>query len=454
MYEKTRPSSATLVTERLTDALVDSVRRVPGVADAEARPVVMARMRRGSEEWTPGVLFVVRDFERQRMDLVVRERGPWPPSADDILLERSALQVAKARVGDSITVRTPGGDDRRVRIAGTLHAAGLAPAWMEHMVPAFVAWDSPLRGVARGESEQLRITVAEHPLDEGWIREVADSVKTMLERQGHAVSRVTVPPPGQHPHAGQMAAFLYLIGAFGALSLLLGSVLTASMVHALLTEQLKQVGIMKAIGASTRQVAGVYLAQVALLALGALAIGVPAGIALGRMYAGFSAGILNADVTHTAFPFGVVAAEIVAGLLVPLLVAMVPVLRASRITVREALGDDFGAQPFGTRRFERLARAPCAGFRGRSCSRCAARSCGAGGWYSRWRRSRSEARRSSRRSTWPRAGTMPCAATLPIAATTSPCSSPTPRRSRRSSACCAACRKWNAPSTGRARART
>ncbi len=353
MYGSTRPASATLVTQRVSDALVDSVRHVPGVADAESRPVVMSRIRVGDGEWVPGVVDVVRDFEHQRMDLLTHEDGAWPPAADDILLERSALAVARARVGDRITVRTPGGGDRTLRIAGTVHAAGLAPAWMEHMVPAFVGWDSPLRGVARGESEQIRIVVAEHGSEEGWIREVADSVKTLLERQGHPVAGITVPPPGRHPHADQMAAFLYLLGAFGILSFLLGAVLTASMVHALLVEQLRQVGIMKAIGASTRQVAGVYLAQVSLLAAAALALGLPAGIAIGRGYARFSAGILNADITHTPFPIAVVVAEALVGLLVPLLVALIPVLRASRITVREALGDDLGPHPFGTRRLER-----------------------------------------------------------------------------------------------------
>jgi len=359
MYERTLPSSATLTTTGVTDALVDSVRHVPGVADAEARPVVMARVRAGGGDWLPGVVYAVRDFDHQYLDLLLHEAGAWPPAAGDVLLERSALGFAHVKVGDRITLRAPGSEDISLRVAGTVHAAGLAPAWMEHMVPAFVAWDSPLRHSGEGESEQIRIVVAEHRLEEGWIRQVADSVAAMLVRRGHEVSRVSVPTPGKHPHADQMAAFLYLLGAFGLLSFLLGAVLTASMVHALLAEQVREVGILKAIGGTTRQVAGIYLTQVALLAGVALAVGIPAGIALGRAYARFSAGILNADIEHAPFPLGVLVAEVVVGLVVPLLVACIPVLRASRITVREALAGDAGTRAATTGQLERwLARVP------------------------------------------------------------------------------------------------
>ncbi len=353
LYAQSRPSAATLAVSGVEDSLLapllSTVRRVPGVADAESHPMAFARAGTGRGEWTPAVLFFVHDFDHQRMDVVTHEQGAWPPGPGDVLLERSALTVAHVQIGDSLTLRTAGGEDRRMRVAGTVHAAGLAPAWMEHMVPVFAVGTSPLRA---GAAEQVRFTVAQRGDDEGWIHLVADSVKASLERAGHPVARVTVPPPGKHPHADQMAAFLFLLGAFGLLSLVLGAVLTASMVHALLGEQVREIGIMKAIGASTRQVAGIALAQVAALALVSLAAGVPMGLALGRAYARFAAGILNADLTHTPFPYPVLAAELVAGLAIPLLVAMVPVLQASRITVREALAGG-GAQTFGARRLER-----------------------------------------------------------------------------------------------------
>jgi putative ABC transport system permease protein len=352
MYGNTHPASATVFTDSVDDALIDSVRSVPGVADAEARPVLLARARAGQDEWVPAILYVIRDFEHQRLDFFKRDDGAWPPGIGDVLLERSAVAVAKALRGANLTVRTAGGDEQVLNFAGTVHAAGLAPAWMEHVVYGFVPWNSKARGDGSAESAQIRFIVAQHPMDEGHIREVADRVKAMLEREHHEVSRVDVPIPGRHPHADQMDTFLYLLGSFGILSFLLSAVLVASMIHALLIEQLRQVGMMKAIGATTRQIAGIYLAQVAVLATMALAIGVPLAFFAGRAYARFSAGILNADVTRSPFPVGALVAIAVVGIVVPLAVALGPVLRASRITVHQALNDDLGPRPFGSRRLE------------------------------------------------------------------------------------------------------
>jgi putative ABC transport system permease protein len=60
---------------------------------------------------------------------------------------------------------------------------------------------------------------------------------------------------------------------------------------------------------------------------------------VGQAYARFAATILNARISDDSVPLWVFAIQIGVGLLVPLLVALGPVLRASRVTVREALID-------------------------------------------------------------------------------------------------------------------
>src|SRR5262249_16622345 len=138
MYERTQPSSATLSTDALDDHTVEDVRRLPGVSEAEARPQIAARVRVGPDEWSPAVLFVVRDFDHQRLDVFQHDVGAWPPASGQVLIERSSLPVARTFVGDSLTFRASGAPDRALEIAGTVHAAGLAPGWMDHVVVGFV----------------------------------------------------------------------------------------------------------------------------------------------------------------------------------------------------------------------------------------------------------------------------------------------------------------------------
>lgn len=350
-FAETRPASAILQADPLDDALVDSLRRLPGVADAELRGTVRARVRLGGDRWAPLILFVVRDFDDQRVDRFRRDSGAWPPRENEIVIERASLSVAQAGVGDAITIRTAGGRETRLRIAGTVHAAGLAPGWMDHVVSGFVPWSSIARGDPESERTEVRLLAVERE-DEARIRAVAVAAGHWLAARGTTIRRAEIPPPGRHPHADQMDTFLFLLGAFGVLTLALSAVLMATLITTLLAKQVREIGIMKAIGADSGQIAALYLGQVAVLAAVALLVGMPLGIAGGQGYAGFATRMLNADL-RSGFPPGwVVAVQIAAGLIVPLLVAFVPVVAASRTTVHQALQGALAARPWGTRRFD------------------------------------------------------------------------------------------------------
>jgi putative ABC transport system permease protein len=191
----------------------------------------------------------------------------------------------------------------------------------------------------------------------GHIGHVAGEVRDRLASEGRTVTRIEIPPPGRHPHADQMDTFLFLLGAFSILACLLSAVLVANTIHALLIRQVRQIGMMKAVGATASQVAALYLGQVAVLAGASLLIGVPLGLWAGRGYAAFCASVLNANLSRVSVPIWVFAVQIAAGLAVPLAAALWPVRRASRITIHEALGDDVARRPYGTRAFDRrLAR--------------------------------------------------------------------------------------------------
>src|SRR5207245_6363922 len=105
----------------------------------------------------------------------------------------------------------------------------------------------------------------------------------------------------------------------------------------LLVEQLRQAAIMKTLGASTRQIASLYLGQVSILALAALAIGIPLGISAGRAYARFCASMLNATITNAMPPLWVIAAEVVVGIGLALLVGTGPGWRTAAVRLTERL---------------------------------------------------------------------------------------------------------------------
>jgi putative ABC transport system permease protein len=349
-YLSTNPASATLILNRgLSPDQLDAVRARPGIVDATLRTQVTLQMETESGNLLadPLQLFIAAPDDPMRVARYPVTQGIWPPPAGSVLLERNALTFLHKKVGDSVIVRAPTGKAVSLRIAGIVHDTSLAPAYEEQKGYGYVA---PATLALLGREpvlDELKIVVADRAgqtapsADRNTIVAASRDLAAWLKRTGGVrVEQVEVPPPGQHPHQGQMNALLMAVLAFGALSLLLSSVLVATMVNGLLTQQIPQIGVLKAIGASSGRVLSMYLLMTLVVAGAATAIAFVPGVVLGRAYTGLLLdAMLNMDATSYAVPWWTYAAVIAAGVGLPLLVAVVPLVKASRATVREAIDE-------------------------------------------------------------------------------------------------------------------
>ena len=348
-YLATNPSSATLRLDAIDDSLLKELAALPGVGAAEARRVASGRIKAGPAQWRTLMLFVVGDFAAMRVGTITHETGAWPPGKGEILIERDAFQVAKARVGEVVTVKMPSGDYQTLRVTGGVHDVGQAQARMENVVYGYITLDTL---ALLGESpilDRLEILVSQDRFDRAHIAEVAGRVKSYLEARGHAVRRVDIPEPGKHPHADLMGMLLLAISSFGLLVLALSGVLVVNLLTALMASQVRQIGMMKAIGATRWQIARIYLGQAWLLGIAAVVLALPPGMLGARALCRYLAVFLNFDVSSFAVPFWVYALVALVGLVTPLLAAAYPVAKGSALTVSAALAD-FGVvdRGFGT----------------------------------------------------------------------------------------------------------
>ncbi|MGP3918361.1 FtsX-like permease family protein [Nonomuraea sp. 10N515B] len=337
-YLGTAPAAATLELDRVDAALVEQVRAHPGIADAQGRATVTARMRIGPDEWRGLMLFVVPDFDHLRIATFTRESGAWPPPSGTMLIERSARDMVPS---GPVEVRLPGGESRTIIVSGTVHDPGLAPAWQERAGYGYIT-PQTLATLGGGPLDELKIRTQATTQD--GITRTSRDLAAWLRAQGHQVHEVQVPPPDRHPHESQMQALMLMLLIFAVLGLVLAAILVATVIGGMLVQQIRQIGVMKAVGARTGQIAGLYAVQVLLLGLAAAAVGVPAGTLAGRAYADVIADLLNLNLHSRAVPLWVYATQLAAAVLAPLLVAAVPIRRAARITVREAISD-YGVRP-------------------------------------------------------------------------------------------------------------
>jgi len=352
-YMGTAPASATIELEQdIPDSLLDSINVMPGVRRAERLATITGRMKI-TGKWYPVLLFVVDDFAHKQINKITHLSGNPTPSPGTMLVERTALTVMHAKEGESIIIKTPNGKPTGIVISGTVHDAGLAPAWQEQTGYGYITGETSHRlGEQRGFN-QLRILVSEQAESREHITDVAEKVAGWLTRHHYEVHEIQIPPPGKHPHQTQMNAVMTIFVIFSFLVLILASILVATSLSALMVKQIRQIGVMKAIGATRRQIAGMYILMLVVLCIASIAVAVPLSRIVAAAFYKQIAFLLNLEISDNTIPGSVIAIQVTAGLLIPFIIALFPILRGSNISVRQAL-DNFGikqSQAYRQRKF-------------------------------------------------------------------------------------------------------
>jgi putative ABC transport system permease protein len=349
-YLGTNPASAYIELDRVDNSLLQAVKRQPNIEDAQAGSWVLSRVEIRPNEWRPLLLFVVPDFNMLRINKFLPEAGAFPPHANTMLLEREALKYIGANIGDVVNVETPHGTKQAVTISGTTHDPGLAPAWQEEAAYGYVTPDT-LKWLGEDNTMHiLKVIVKDQAQGRATIEATVGNLAQWLKAQGYTVGEIRVPPPLLHPHQTQMNTVLTTLLIFSLMALVLSAILTATIVGGMLAQQVRQIGIMKAIGARSGQITSLYLVLVVVQGLAAVLIGTPLGVLAGRGFAQVIAQVLNLTIYSQTIPAWVFVVQVLMGTLIPLLVALGPIQRTTRMTVRETL-NDYGTttESFGSR---------------------------------------------------------------------------------------------------------
>lgn len=354
-YAQINPMHGYLALSDFTEEVVQTVRRMPEVDAVEGRREVRVQVQVGPDQWNTLTLVAIDDYDAMQVNKALPISGSWPPPKREILIERSSLTILNVQVGDTITIKLPEGRERQMRIAGQIHDLTQISAQFTGFTNGYITRDTlEWLGYSRNFSD-LYLTVAEQRTNKEHIQQVVDAVQQRLEKGGYTVFWSYVPEPGKHEFEQFLTPMLLIFGVLGVMSLLLSCFLVVNIISAILAQQTRQIGVMKTIGARNDQIVGMYLVTTLIFSLLALLVAVPLGWLGQRANTAFMAGLMNFDILTTGIPLPVLALEIAVGVLVPLLAALYPILRGTRITVREAISEyGLGKGHFGQSWLDRL----------------------------------------------------------------------------------------------------
>jgi putative ABC transport system permease protein len=340
-YLAANPSEATIYLSPFNDDEVKTAREVPGVDAVEGRSTASAHLIVPKKEPITIQFTAIENPQELTLNQLKPNWGEKTIPAfgnKEVLVDASAASLGY-KVGDTLTIELENGARRELKLAGYIHDVTGFPYNLAQMVNAYVTPDTlEWLGGSRDYSA-LAISVTENQTDAKHVTEVAQAVADRMKRAGKEVYFVSVYQPGHHFAWNITQSIFFILGALGYMTVVLSFFLIVNTITAFMTQQTRQIGIMKSVGGGTSQVFGMYIVLVLGFGLVALLIAIPLASLAAKSVGGGMAAYLNFyPLPFMGYPSTMIQQAFVA-LLIPMLAAMWPVYNSVRITVREAITD-------------------------------------------------------------------------------------------------------------------
>ena len=312
-------------------------KNVPDAKDVEGRRSFNVRVRIPGGDWTNIDLLANADFENSQVNLLNPIEGKTFPADRELVLEKKVLDNLEVQVGDTLEIQLQDNTIRQLPVVGIVQDQTSSAGDFLASPLGFVTFES-LSWLRQPEAyNRLYATVEGDNNDEDHIRQVSDQISDKLEKAGNPVLRTQLSKTSEHPMASTLNAVLGILGALGVLIVFLSSSLIANTLNALLIQHQRFIGVMKLVGARSKQIFAMYMALILAFGILALIIAVPLGAKAAYILAEYVAVNLNFNLLgERLVPFAIVI-QIVIGLAIPLIAGLFPVIKGSRTTVQAAI---------------------------------------------------------------------------------------------------------------------
>jgi putative ABC transport system permease protein len=339
-FLSSNPHVASLYTMPFDDDALAVLRKVEGVAEVEGRSSTSLRVQKADGAWVPLGVTAIPDPDEMHIDQL-RPVNPAEIRLEDkeILIDNGSVGMLQVQTGDTITVELSDGRSRQMHVAGIVHDASAISHVFTGQVTAYVTPETMAWLGGNALYNQVVLTVKENATDEAHVRAVTEAISAKLRRSGLEVYATVVIEPGKHPLGSIIDSLLMLMGLLGALAVFLSGFLVINTINALLSQHVRQIGLMKAIGGRTSQIIGMYLALVLFFGVLALIVGMLLSMLVSFAFVQGTSGILNYQPGPMRIPLASALLQAAVALLLPLFAALYPVIKGSRLTVREAISN-------------------------------------------------------------------------------------------------------------------
>ncbi|MGD2027807.1 MAG: ABC transporter permease, partial [Anaerolineales bacterium] len=182
----------------------------------------------------------------------------------------------------------------------------------------------------------------DHNNDSDFVIEKAAALRDeVIQPAGYFVASIQIPgigsAPGEHWAQNQLSGFVLILQVMSVLAIFLSAGLVINTIIAILTKQVKQIGIMRSIGAVPAQISGMFILNIFIFSLVGWLMAIPIGMAGSYGLAKFTAGYLNFSVTGIRLSLQIFLLQTAIAFIVPVGVAIYPIVAGTSIKIYDAI---------------------------------------------------------------------------------------------------------------------
>jgi len=348
-YSSVNPANIEIDTTFSNQDLVDRIRLVEGVNQAEGLNVFSLRVNTGQDKWDKIELKAISEIDDMGIGKVELLEGVWPPDNNEIVIDSYKFPDLNARVGDYIDIMLPSGRIRQMLIAGIVHdqtiGATAAGGFFLAPITGYITLET-LPWLENPEMmDKFLITVDSGENDPNHIRLIANRVSDEIEDSGRVVTSSAVRASQDHPNRVYVEAITSVLILLGLLVVFLSAFLITNTLSALLNQQVQQIGVMKTIGARRGQIMGIYMVLIFIFSVIAFLIAVPLSSLAGYALLEFLSGKINMALQgYRLIPMAIIL-QLVIAILVPQAAGFLPISHGTRISAVEAFSGNSFVKP-------------------------------------------------------------------------------------------------------------
>ena len=316
----------------LHESLLQKVRGLPGVSEAEggisdeAKLVGRDNKVVTSNGGAPSLAFSVDPKGNQRFNPLVLTSGRWPQGPHEIAIDQKTANTKHFKTGDTIGVLTRG-PVQRFRIVGTVRFGGVSS--LGGATIAIFDLPTAQRIFNKvGKLDSIGIASKQNVTPDQLVAEV----KPLLPPTAQVRTGAQEAKQAAKDTNGFLSFLEYFLLAFGFIALFVGAFVIANTLGITIAQRMRELATLRTLGATRRQVYWSVVLEAFVIGVIASVIGLFLGLGLAKLLnALFVSFGIDLPQVGTVFKERTVVVALLVGVIVTLIAAIRPALRATKV---------------------------------------------------------------------------------------------------------------------------